>query len=98
MIFQYKIRVDVHARCHQLMPKYELWTFYCQLQHIFVIHFDQECDLDLDSKDTIIMAAVQNCILNDKNPASFENLNIHRYLQHVPLDFFDVMGLQCLVA
>ena len=98
MIFQYEMLVDAHARRHRLMPKYELQMFYSQLQHIFVIHFDPKCDLELDGKDTIIMAAVQNCILNDKNPASFENLNIHRYLQHVPLDFFDVMGLQCLVA
>jgi len=98
MIFQYEMLVDVHARRHRLMPKYELRTFYGQLQHIFVIHFNRECDLDLDGKDTIIMAAVRNCILDDKNPASFENLDIHGYLRQGPLHFFDVMGLQCLVA
>jgi hypothetical protein len=44
------------------------------------------------------MAAIWNCILNDKNPMSFENLNIHGHLQQGPLHFFNVMGLQCLVA
>jgi hypothetical protein len=98
MIFQYEMLVDVHVRHHQLMPKYKLWTFYSQLWHIFVIHFDRECDLGLDGKDTIIMAAVQNCILDDKNPVSFENFDIHRYSWQGPLHFFDVMGLQCFIA
>ena len=98
MIYQYEMLVDAHARRHRLMPKYELQMFYGQLQHIFVIHCDPECDLELDGKDTIIMAAVWNCILDDKNPASLETLDIHGYLRHGPLHFFDVMGLQCLVA
>lgn len=90
--------VDIHAKRRQLMPKFEVQTFYGQLQHIFVIRFAEECDLDLDGQDTIIMAAVRNCVIEEKHPASSDTLDIHSYMRQGALHFFDVMGLQCLVA
>lgn len=92
--------VDIHANRTRVRPRYELETFYGQLEHIFVIEFaaDRADDIGLDGQHTIILAAVRNCILKDRRPAASDGLDIHIYTRLGPLHFLDIMGLQCLVG
>jgi hypothetical protein len=76
--------VDKYARQRYWNPSYELQTFYGQLQHLFVIHFETACPgLQLKEPTTIIMAAIRTSILNDANTIPVEVLDIHDYTKQV---------------
>jgi hypothetical protein len=91
--------VDRFARQKRRKPKFELQTFFGQLQHLFVINFSAATghELNLDGDDmTVILAAIRTCdIDNDAGPA---DLDIHYYSRTAALHFVDVTNIQCLVG
>ena len=96
---QYEMFVDKYARQRHRNPSYELQTFYGQLQHLFIIHFETVCPgLRLQEPTTIIMAAIWTCILDDANTIPVEVLDIHDYTKQGALHIVDVTSIQCLVA
>jgi hypothetical protein len=90
--------VDIFARQHRHQLKFELQTFYGQLQHIFVIRFTTANEnLGLDGPTTIILAAIWTCILDNEDTFP-GNLDIHYYTKDGALHFVDVTNIQCLVG
>jgi hypothetical protein len=90
--------VDVFERQKRRKPKFELQTFYGQLQHVFVINFSPlDLDLNLDDDSmTVILAAIRTCELDGGvTPLS---LDIHYYSRTGALHFVDVTNIQCLVG
>jgi hypothetical protein len=91
--------VDKYARRRGRAPEYTLQTFYGQLQHIFVIHFEAACPgLLLDAPTTVILAAIRTCTIEDSNTLLVEALDIHDYTKEGALHVVDVTSVQCLVA
>lgn len=90
--------VDIHARQKRRVPKYELQTFYGQLQHIFVVKFSDACaDLGLDEPTTVILAAIRNCLL-EPNDARLQRLDVHFYSKTGALNLVDIVSIQSLVG
>jgi hypothetical protein len=90
--------VDIFARQRRHQLKFELQTFYGQLQHIFVIRFTTANEnLGLDGPTTIILAAIWTCILDNEDTFP-GNLDIHYYTKDGALHFVDVTNIQCLVG
>ena len=91
--------VDIFARQKGRKPKFELQTFYGQIQHLFVINFSAATRLDLNVMDDeliVILAAIRTCDLDgDAAPAG---LDIHYYSRVGALHFVDVTNIQCLVG
>ncbi len=100
VLLKYEMLVDVFERQKRRKPKFQLQTFYGQLQHLFVINFNTATcitlNLDDDSK-TVILAAVRTCDIDVNNTAA-EGLDIHYYSRTGGLHFVDATNVRCLVG
>ncbi|KAJ7808921.1 hypothetical protein B0H14DRAFT_2380146, partial [Mycena olivaceomarginata] len=67
---QYALLVDVNARRPRLAPKFELVTFYGQLQNIFVFKLPPAPELELENETTHILAAVRKCEITARRGGS----------------------------
>ncbi|THU81651.1 hypothetical protein K435DRAFT_571382, partial [Dendrothele bispora CBS 962.96] len=94
----YEMYVDVHATRRNLDPVYKLETFYGQLQHIYLIHFNSACSqLNLlEPSTTIIMAQIKSCRVDNNN--EIEGLDVHFYSSMGNTDVVDITSIQCLVG
>lgn len=100
MLLKYEMLVDVFERQKRRKPKFQLQTFYGQLQHLFVINFNTATCIDLnldDNSKTVILAAVRTCDI-DVNNAAPEGLDVHYYSRTGGLHFVDAANIQCLVG
>ncbi|KAG6848511.1 hypothetical protein H0H93_016416 [Arthromyces matolae] len=97
---RYEMFVDINASYPRRPMKFELRTFYGQLEHIFVIEIeDQTARQELrlpPEQSTLIFAAIRTCLL-DKD-AQLESLDIHFYSKTGQLDVVDITSVQCLVG
>ncbi|THU88491.1 hypothetical protein K435DRAFT_821627 [Dendrothele bispora CBS 962.96] len=95
---RYEMYVDIHARQCNIAPKFQLETFYGQLQPIYVVHFGTPCsELNLhESSTTIIMAQIWSCRLNEDE--SIPGLDIHFYSGEGNTDVIDLTSVQCVVG
>jgi hypothetical protein len=90
--------VDKFTRQARRQPEYELWIFYGQLQHIYVVQFKEPRPaLGLNEPSTVFLAAIRTCIL-DAPDAQLQGLNIHFYSTEGGVHVVDVTSLQCLVG
>jgi hypothetical protein len=96
---QYQMLVDKHARQARRPPKYELRTFFGQLQHIFLIRFPATIcvDLGLDVGAVIILAVIKTCVL-DNPDTQLQGLDINFYSLEGAAHVIDVTSVQCLVG
>ena len=99
MLLKYEMLVDIFEHQKHHKPKFQLQTFYGQLQHLFVINFNTTTciSLNLDDSKTVILAAVQTCDI-DINNTALECLDIHYYSWTGALHFVDANNIQCLVG
>lgn len=96
--------VDTHERQRQRKPVYKLQTFYGQLNHIFLLKFQDHrarCALELPATeldtDVIILAAIRTCNLGPDDP-NLHGLDVHFYSSQGALHIVDVNSVQCLVG
>ncbi|RDB22210.1 hypothetical protein Hypma_010657 [Hypsizygus marmoreus] len=97
---RYEMYVDQNAAHRRQKPKFELETFYGQLQHILVVRFPSEesrvaLRLPLE-QDTFIFAAIRACVLD--GDTQLKDLDIHFYSAVGNLDVVDITSIQCLVG
>jgi hypothetical protein len=90
--------VDLHARRRNVAPEFKLETFYGQLQHIYVVHFDSpHPELNLhDTSTTLILAQIKSCKVNRNE--SIPGLDIHFYSAMGNTDVIDITSVQCVVG
>lgn len=88
--------IDIFANQRRRTPKYELETFYGQLEHIFLIQLTCN-DARVAPKKPIILAAIRNCKLERDDP-DLAKLDIHLYTHMSSLDFVDITSVQVLVG
>ena len=66
-MLKYEMLVDIFKWPKCCKPKFQLQTFYGQLQHLFIINFNTATFIELNLDDnlkTVILAAVQTCDLD----------------------------------
>ena len=99
---QYELLVDKYTRQARRQPKYELKTFYGQLQHIYAIRLPGPCeDLRLEAPVTVILATIRNCVVDKADAYGHGlsgNLDIRYYSNDGAIDVVDVTSVQCLVG
>lgn len=90
--------VDLFARSHNRQPELVLRMFFGQLQHIYVVHFTQNCPaLNLHGPTTIIMVAIQTCKV-DAHVKIPHLPHFHFYSELGATHVLDVTCLQSVVA
>ncbi|KAJ3501992.1 hypothetical protein NLJ89_g9087 [Agrocybe chaxingu] len=99
---RYEVFVDIHERHKRRKPKYELQTFYGELQHIFLAKFEEDSACRLlglpnEEKDVIILAEIKSCVL-DAEDSNLDSLDIHFYSKSGPTHIVDIKAVQCLVG
>ncbi|KAJ3498860.1 hypothetical protein NLJ89_g10165 [Agrocybe chaxingu] len=99
---RYELYVDIHERHKRRKPKYELQTFYGELQHIFLVKFEEAAACRLlglpdEEKDVVILAAIKSCVLDADDP-NLDGLDIHFYSKSGSTHIVDIKGVQCLVG
>lgn len=100
--------VDLYTNKKKAKPKYELQTFYGQLQHLFLIRLPNPDSpatrKSLGVKDdevlqsVYVLAGCRRCTIKEGTSAELERLDMHLYSNHGPLDVVDVMAVQSLVG
>jgi len=91
--------VDRYAHQPSRRPRYELRTFYGQLQHLYVVRFLEPCrDIGLENPITLILAAVRTCNLDNTDQLQGLDIRFSRSLNDGALHVVDVTSLQCLVG
>ncbi|THU93897.1 hypothetical protein K435DRAFT_820122 [Dendrothele bispora CBS 962.96] len=95
---RYEMYIDLHARQRNVAPKFKLETFYGQLQHIYLVHFDTaHPELNLhEPATTIILAQIKSCKLNSDE--SIPGLDIHFYSTMGNTNVIDITSIQCVVG
>lgn len=95
--------VDIYERQYNRKPAYKLQTFYGQLNHIFLLKFQDpaachmlELSNELDT-GVLILAAVRTCALGPNDP-NLHGLDIHFYSTLGALHIVDVNSIQCLIG
>jgi hypothetical protein len=89
--------IDINATRRHQAPEFVLKTFYGQLQHLYLVRFEEANRvLGLDHPTTVIMAAIRNCKVDDK--VEVPGLDLHFYSQMGAMNVVDVTALQCLVG
>ncbi|KAH9008293.1 hypothetical protein EDB84DRAFT_1591239 [Lactarius hengduanensis] len=94
---RYMMLVDKFAHMHRRKPKFELQTFYGQLEHLYLITFSCS-DTRVDPQKPIILAAIRNCKIKAPGPADLEGIDIHLYSTTGSLDLADITSVQALVG
>jgi hypothetical protein len=91
--------VDKYARQAHRQPKYELQTFYGQLENIYAIHFSltSQQDLGPDCPSIVILAAIRSCILETAD-SQLKSLDIRYYTGTGALHVIDITSVQCVVG
>ena len=74
-------------------PKFELKTFYGQIQYIILIQMSATRELQLDEPETVILASIKNCTIEREN-----NLDMHYYWNEGYTELVDIVAIQCLVG
>jgi hypothetical protein len=88
--------VDKFASQPRKRPKFELKTFYGQIQQIFLIRFPATPDLLLVKPENIILASIKNCPIEQHN---VNDLDMHYYRNEDGYtELVDISAIQCLVA
>jgi hypothetical protein len=90
--------VDIFARFQNINPSLQQNHFFGQLQHIYLVRFTEARPaLDLLIPTTIIMAAIQNCKVDDN--AKIHGLpHFHFYSQLGAMHVLDITCVQSVVA
>ncbi|KAJ6548382.1 hypothetical protein B0H19DRAFT_953115, partial [Mycena capillaripes] len=95
---RYEMLVDTNAAHKNLEPKYELQTFYGQLEHIYKVFFpDKVPTLGIKGPMTYILAAIRTCVVKPKDP-QLQDLDIWFYSRLGSLDVIDITSAQSLIA
>lgn len=85
--------VDIHASRRRLEPKFEVKSFFGQLQHIFVVHLPAAPQLGLDSEETLILAGVRQCVVDATN-----SIGMPFYSKMGQFEVVDMACIQCLIG
>jgi len=91
---KYELYVDKFTNQPRRKPKFELKTFFGQIQHVILIRMPATQDLRLDSPETVILASIKNCPIERHN-----DLDMH-YYRNVDgyTEIVDIAAIQCLVG
>ena len=91
---KYELYVDKFTNQLRRKLKFELKTFFRQIQHIILIQMPATQDLRLDSPETVILASIKNCPIEHHN-----DLDMH-YYRNVDgyMEIVDIAAIQCLVG
>ena len=86
--------MDKFTNQRKKKPKYELKTFYGQIQYIVHIPLPATEDLGLEEPVNVILATIKNC------PIERENANLVCTYQNEDgyAEVVDITAIQCLVA
>lgn len=90
---QYDMLVDIYARQARRDPKWELQSFFGQLQNILEVRLPSIPDLDLPEPTVYILAGIRACELEAKNA-----LKMPYYSKTSRYEVVDMTCVQCLVA
>ncbi|KAG5634145.1 hypothetical protein H0H81_003173 [Sphagnurus paluster] len=97
----YEMFIEKNAAFRQRAPKFELQTFYGQLQHLFVVKIPDSAAREAlrlpPEQDTFIFAGIRTCVI-DANDTKLNSLDIHFYSRMGSLDVVDITSVQCLVG
>jgi hypothetical protein len=85
--------VDIHASRRHLAPKFEVKSFFGQLQYIFVICLPATPQLGLDSEETLILVGVHPCVVDATN-----SIGMPFYSKMGPFEVVDMACIQCLIG
>lgn len=92
--WQYELYVDKYANQRRKKPKFELKTFYGQIQQIIVVRMPATPDLRLNEGETVIFASIKNCQIERSN-----DLDLHYYRSEEGYtELVDLEAVQCLVG
>ena len=87
--------MDKFANQQKKKPKYELKTFYGQIQYIVHIRMPATEDLGLEEPVNVILATIKNCPIERENA----DLDLHYYRNEDGYtEVVDITAIQCLVA
>lgn len=99
--------VDMFAHKKNVPSQFKLDTFYGQLEHVFVVRFENPdhpslrrllaVEEDDNLQSLYIVAGCHRCSLAKGSP-ELDNLDIHLYSNMGPLDIVDVTAVQCLIG
>ncbi|KAK0184583.1 hypothetical protein F5146DRAFT_1169568 [Armillaria mellea] len=89
----YDVLVDKNARRPRLAPSYYMKTFYGQLQNIIVICIPATMDLGLDEPQVLLLAVIQQCVVEAKN-----TLGWSFYTKMGLMEVVDMTCMQCLIG
>ena len=88
--------VDKFANQRRKTPKFELKTFYGQIQHIFHVRMPATDDLHLDKPENLLLASIKNCPIEQHN---VNDLDMHYYRNEEGYtEVVDISAIQCLVG
>ena len=86
--------MDKFANQLHRKSKFELWTFYGQIQHVILVSMLATQDLRLNKPETVILASIKNCPIERHN-----NLDMHYYKnENGYTEVVDIASIQCLVG
>jgi len=91
---QYELYVDKFRNQRRKKPKFELKTFYGQIQHIILLKMPAAEELRLDSTETVILASIKNIAIKRSI-----DLDLHYYQNEEGYtELVDITAIQCLVG
>jgi hypothetical protein len=93
VVLQYDMLVDIHANNARRMPRFEVKSFYGQLQNILVVHLPATPQLALDSEATLILAGIRQCVVTATN-----SMGMLFYAKMGPFEVVDMSCVMCLVG
>ncbi|KAG7088932.1 hypothetical protein E1B28_012877 [Marasmius oreades] len=97
---RYLALVDVYARLKKFKPKFEMRTFYSQLEHIILIRFsDDACqEFQIQMGSDIILASIRRCKLDKDQPLEALGLHFHYYSNLGRHEVIGIESIKCLVG
>jgi hypothetical protein len=90
---QYDMLVDIHATKRRVASKFEVKSFYGQLENILVICLPATAQLALATETTLILAGIRQCEIDSTN-----SMGMSLYSKMGRFEVVDMTCVQCLVG